>query len=168
MTDFEIRPARLEDIDAVDTLLQTVYPVLLKKDYPPSVLVTALPKMIKAQTALLGSGTYYVAEDADGTCLGAGGWTFALPGGGSRVEPGRANVRHVVTSLKALRRGVGRAMMEHSFVEAKAAGATWMHCLATRTAVPFYSALGFESVKEILVPMGPGVEFPSVEMHRTL
>lgn len=168
MRDFIIRAATLDDLGAVDTLLQNTYPALLKQDYPPSVLVTALPRMVKAQTALLGSGTYYVAEDAAGDLLGAGGWTFALPGGARAVDPTRANVRHVVTALTALRRGVGRALMTHAFAEARRQGATWMHCLATRTAVPFYTSVGFETVQDISVPMGPGVEFPSVEMRRDL
>ena len=38
-----IRPTTLADTPAVDALLAASYPVLLKPDYRPSVLVTALP-----------------------------------------------------------------------------------------------------------------------------
>ncbi len=165
---FHIRPAVTSDTGAIDALLARTYPKLLKADYPPSVLVTALPKMIKAQPALIASGSFYVAEEEDGALLGAGGWTMAIPGGGGRTQEGRANVRHVVTSDRALKRGVGRAIMEHSFDKARAAGANWMHCMATRTAVPFYERLGFVLMGEIVVSFGPGVEFPSVEMRRDL
>lgn len=163
-----VRVAVMDDTARIDALLERSYPKLLKADYPPSVLVTAIPRMIKAQPALIESGSYYVAEDSDGALIGAGGWTMALPGGGGRVEPGRANVRHVVTDDRALRRGVARAIMEYSFAKARDAGATWMHCLATRTAVPFYTRVGFEALGEIFVPLGPGVQFPSVEMRRDL
>ena len=167
-TTFPIRPAMLADMDAIDGLLGRSYPTLLKADYPPSILVTAIPRMTKAQPALIKSGTYYVAEDPGGTLLGAGGWTFALPGRGTMRERGRANVRHLVTDPERLRLGVARAIMQHCFAEARQAGATWMHCLATRTAVPFYTAVGFEVIGEVTVPLGPGVDFPAIAMQRTL
>ncbi len=168
MHSFTLRTAEKRDTGAIDDLLQRSYPRLLKADYPASVLVTAIPRMVKAQPALIGSGSYYVAEEDSGALLGAGGWTFALPGQGRRGETGRANVRHVVTDPDALRRGVARAIMQHSFKKARAAGATWMHCMATRTAVPFYTAVGFSIVGEMSVALGPGVEFPAIEMRRDL
>lgn len=167
MTAITIRPAALADLDAVDRLLQESYPRLLKADYPPSVLVTALPRMTKAQPALLKSGTYYVAE-GEGRLLGAGGWTAGIPGQGTRFEAGRANVRHVVTDPTALRQGVGRAILQEVFAQAKAAGMTWMHCMSTRTAERFYAAMGFVRVAEITVPLGPGIDFPAIEMRRDL
>ena len=157
MTGVRLRPATPADTGAVDTLLQRSYPRLLKADYPPSVLVTALPKMVKAQPALLRSGTYYVAEDETGALLGAGGWTARIPGVGKGRESGRANVRHVVTDPDATRRGVGRAIMTHAMTQAKAAGMTWIHCMATRTAVPFYEAVGFERLGDVNVELGPGI-----------
>ena len=81
-TTFAVRPATKSDMDAIDGLLSRSYPALLKADYAPSILVTAVPRMTKAQPALIKSGTYYVAEDPCGALLGAGGWTFALPGRG--------------------------------------------------------------------------------------
>lgn len=163
-----VRPATMADIAAIDNLLQRTYPRLLKLDYPPSVLVSALPRMTRAQPQLIASGTYYVAEDEAGVLLGAGGWTANIPGQGAVQETGRANVRHVVTDDRALRRGVGRTLMSHSFATAREAGARWMHCMATRTAVPFYTALGFETLRDIDVAMGLGVNFPAVEMRRDL
>lgn len=165
---FHIRVATPRDIGAIDTLLQRSYPRLLRADYPPSVLVSALPRIVQAQPALITSGSYYVAEGASGALLGAGGWTFARPGGGAPQSAGRANVRHVVTDDRALRRGVGRAIMDHSLKRAHAAGATWMHCMSTRTAVPFYEACGFKVIGPIVIPLAPGVDFPAVEMHRSL
>ena len=58
-----IRPSTLSDLAAVDALLARTYPKLLKADYPPSVLVTALPLISRAQPKLLTCGTYYVVED---------------------------------------------------------------------------------------------------------
>jgi GNAT superfamily N-acetyltransferase len=165
---FTVRISGRSDVGAVDALLARSYPRLLKADYPPSVLVTALPLISRAQPTLVTSGTYYVAEDDAGTIIGAGGWTAAMPGRAGRGEPGRANVRHVVTDDRALRRGVGRAILSRAFEDAQAAGMTWMHCISTRTAVPFYVAMGFATMGEVRVPLAPGIDFPAVEMRRDL
>lgn len=166
--DVTIRRAGRGDIAAVDALLARAYPRLLKADYPASVLVTALPLISRAQPALLMSGTYNVAEDAAGRILGAGGWTAAFPGDPRPAEAGRANVRHVVTDDRATRRGVGRAVLARILAEARAAGMVWMHCLSTRTAVPFYQAMGFTALGTVTVALAPGIDFPAVAMRRDL
>ena len=162
-----VRPAGPADIAAVDLLLARSYPVLLKPDYPPSVLVTALPLISRAQPALIASGTYFVAE-AEGIILGAGGWTAARAGGGSDGTGRRGHVRHVVTDHRRIREGIGRTLMTRVLEDAAGAGVTAMTCLSTRTAVPFYQALGFQPLGPRDVQLRPGIVFPSIEMQRTL
>ena len=164
--ELQIRIARADDLGAVDALLSHAYPALLKFDYPPSVLVTALPIISRANPALMRSGTYWLAE-ADGRLLGAGGWTAAPP---IRGEGGRGigHVRHVVTDPAALRRGVGRAILETAMRQAAGTGMRGMTALSTRTAVAFYTALGFEMIDEAEVPLRPGIVFPAVRMTRGL
>ncbi|MEO0485829.1 MAG: GNAT family N-acetyltransferase [Pseudomonadota bacterium] len=161
MGEITIRAATRADTGAVDALLQRSYPRLLKADYPPSVLVAALPAMTRAQPALMTSGTYYVADDG-GAILGAGGWTQ------SRARPGWGDIRHVVTDDRALRRGVGRAIMERSFAAAADAGLTGMECWATLTAVPFYSAVGFRELGPMVVQLQGAIDFPAMRMEREL
>jgi GNAT superfamily N-acetyltransferase len=156
-----IRPSTKADMAAVDALLARSYPKLLKADYPPSVLVTALPIISRARPELLMCGTYYVAED-DGRIVGAGGWTP------DRVDRFRGHIRHVVTHDRALRRGIGRALMDHCFGTARAAGITRLECWATRTAVPFYKAVGFVELGPMDVTLATGITFPSVRMMRDL
>lgn len=156
-----IRPSTKADLADVDALLARTYPKLLKADYPPSVLVTALPVISRARPELIACGTYYVAEE-DGRILGAGGWTP------DRKDPHLGHVRHVVTDDRALRRGIGRALIEHSLAEARTAGIMRMECWATRTAERFYQALGFETLGPIDVPMDRGIIFPSIRMMRDL
>ena len=69
-----LRAAKLADIGQVDDLLARSYPRLLRPDYPPSMLVLALPLITKAQPGLLRSGRYFVVEDGD-RVVAAGGWT---------------------------------------------------------------------------------------------
>lgn len=154
------------DLAAVDALLARSYPVLLKPHYPPSVLVMAVPLIARANPRLLASGTYFLAKIGD-EVVGAGGWTFAAPGGGA----GRAalgHVRHVVTDHRRVRQGIGRALMDTVFSTARAGGVRRLACQATRTAVPFYEAMGFVLRGELQVPLRPGISFPALAMLRKL
>ncbi|MEM9319263.1 MAG: GNAT family N-acetyltransferase [Pseudomonadota bacterium] len=168
MTDqITIRRSRLTDLAAIDALLAASYPALLKPDYPPSVLVTALPLISRAQPRLVCSGCYFVALDGSGRALAAGGWSHSAPQGG--VGPrDLGHIRHFATHPSALRRGLAAEIMAQTLAQAMEAGITRMLCQATRTAVPFYSKMGFECHAEIDIALRPGIIFPAVEMARAL
>ncbi|MDG4649312.1 GNAT family N-acetyltransferase [Roseibacterium sp. SDUM158017] len=167
LSQITIRPTTSRDLPKVDALLRESYPALLKHDYPPSVLVTALPLISRANPSLLRSGLYYMAEDAEGEAIAVGGWSHSGPQGG--VGPrDLAHVRHVATHPAALRRGLAAHILERCFREARAQGITWMMAQSTRTAVPFYRAMGFEERAEVEVMLRPGIGFPAVEMARGL
>jgi GNAT superfamily N-acetyltransferase len=154
-----LRHATLADLSAVDDLLRRSYPKLLAKDYPPSVMVLAVPLFTRARPELLTSGRYHLALSESGRVVGAGGW--------SGRGQGLAQVRHVATDPGHLRRGIGRALMGRVMAEAGAAGFAVLDCLATRTAVPFYASLGFENLGPVEIGLAPGISFPAVRMlHR--
>lgn len=161
-TDLTIRIATPDDLTAVDALLARSYPALLRGDYPPSVMVTAVPLMARAQPALLASGSYFLALTGDAV-VGAGGWTQAAPGGRPGMR-GVGHVRHVATDPAHVRRGIGRALMETVILHARGSGMAWLHCLSTRTAVPFYRAQGFVVRGDTDVVLRPGISFPAVAM----
>ena len=168
---FSIRKARLSDLSAVDLLLQRSFPRLLSGDYPPSVIVLALPIIARARPELLASGRYYLAIGERGQVLGAGGWSAAAPGPshqpeGKPTDAGLGHVRHVATDPSAVRQGVGRRVMEAVFEAARAEGIVAMDCLSTRTAVPFYASVGFRVVAPVDVPLRPGIVFPAIRMTR--
>ncbi|MEL6420413.1 MAG: GNAT family N-acetyltransferase [Pseudomonadota bacterium] len=156
-----VRPSTKADMAAVDVLLARTYPKLLKADYPPSVLVTALPIISRARPELLVCGTYYVADE-DGAVIGAGGWTR------DRKDRRLGHIRHVVTDDRHLRRGIGRAIMQHSFDVARASGVMRMECWATRTAERFYQSVGFKTIGPIDVELAGGISFPSIRMTKSL
>ncbi|SPJ28568.1 GNAT family N-acetyltransferase [Falsiruegeria mediterranea] len=157
-----VRATTRDDLAVVDALLARSYPKLLKKDYPPSVLVTALPLISRAQPALLSSGTYYLVETDGHRILGAGGW--------SRDRQARTvgHIRHVVTDATATRRGVGRLLLGHVLEQARVQGVTQMECWSTFTAEPFYREMGFETLGPIDVPLQPGITFPAIRMKQRL
>lgn len=160
-----LRLATSADLSGVDALLARAYPRLLAADYPPSVLVTAVPLIARAQPALLASGRYWLACDAAGAVLAAGGWSARAPADGG-AEPGTAHIRHVVTDDRATRRGLARAVLTRAMDQARAEGFTRFVCLSTLTALPFYRSLGFVAEGPIDILLAPGITFPAIRMTR--
>jgi len=158
---FIVRPSIRADMPTIDALLARSYPKLLKADYPPSVLVTTLPIIARARPELIGCGTYYVAEEGT-RILGAGGWTL------DRLRADKGHIRHVVTDDRQLRRGVGRAILDHVIKTARQSGVVELECASTLTAVPFYAALGFEGEGHMDISLGPGLHFPAVRMRKLM
>ncbi len=158
-TRFTIRVAVPGDLAALDALFARAYPRLLRDAYPPSILVTAVPRIARAQPRLLASRTFHLAEDAAGRVLGAGGWT---PG----RKTGQGDIRHFVTDDRATRQGIGGALLRHCIAEAARAGVNLLRCQATRNAVPFYASEGFRELGAIEVPLRPGIGFPAIAMER--
>jgi GNAT superfamily N-acetyltransferase len=158
-----VRRASPADLSAVDRLLSRSYPQLLAADYPPSTLVLAVPRIARARPELLASGTYVLAESPEGRVLAVGGWSRAAPSGADGPAD-TGHVRHVATDPEVTRRGIGRTLLNRVMEDARAAGVQRLDCLSTRTAVPFYSALGFRVVGPVDVSLGPGIAFPAVRM----
>jgi hypothetical protein len=52
------------------------------------------------------------------------------------------------------------------YAEAHLQGARRFEAKATRTAVRFYEAMGFDSLGQVIVPLRPGIDFPAVMMRR--
>ena len=162
-----VRPAAPQDIPALDAILFRAFDTLLRPDYPAEVLEHAVPLMGRARVDLVVSGRYFVATDPKGRILGAGGWSSAPPHGGD-AQANVANVRHFGIDPDAARQGVASALMARVIRDAAAHGMTRLDCLSTRTAVRFYSAMGFTEVGEGDVKLGPNVSFPIVQMVRAL
>jgi GNAT superfamily N-acetyltransferase len=160
-----LRRTTQADLAAVDELLSVSYPRLLAPDYPPSILVMALPLISRARPELLTSGRYFIVLDGH-QVVGAGGWSRTAPRDGDDAAA-TGHVRHVVTDHRHQRRGIGRALMTHVLADARAAGMAHMACLSTRTAVAFYTAMGFARLRDVLVPLRAGIDFPAVEMQMT-
>lgn len=161
MSGFSLRRTTSLDMAEIDALLARSFPKLVRDCYPPSVMVTALPPISRAQPWLLDCGTYYAVEH-DNRIVGVGGWTVDLQ------TPDMGHIRHVATDPAQVRQGVGRMLMTHIRREAASAGMRILECWSTRNAVPFYAALGFLELGPIDVPLQPGITFPAIEMRMVL
>jgi N-acetylglutamate synthase-like GNAT family acetyltransferase len=160
---YTIRASTLDDASSVSEILAASYATLLAAHYAPDVLERALPFMNTANPKLLGCGTYYVAEIAQGVLIGCGGWTHEPPGARD-VVPGEGHVRHFGTHPDWARQGVARSIMDRCRAEARLQGVTRLHCHATLQAENFYKALGFTTIGPLQVRLRNEVELPSIKM----
>jgi len=164
---FELRVAVPQDEAAVSALLLKSYTALLRQAYDADVLDKALPLITRANPDLLGSGSYYVALNEDGSIVGAGGWTKHSPTGRNETAT-NGNIRHFGTDPDEARRGIGRALMNRCLREAAAAGLEELNCYSTLNGEAFYNACGFRTVEPFDVKLPGSVIFPSVRMVRPL
>jgi N-acetylglutamate synthase-like GNAT family acetyltransferase len=164
---FSIRIAQPTDADAVSSVLEASYSRLLAAFYERDVLVKALPYFTKANPALLGCGTYYVAEREDGRIVGCGGWTLEQPLT-REIAEGEAHVRHFATDPAELRQGIGGKVLAHCINEARLNCVHTLHCYSTLYAEAFYKAAGFKTIRPIALEFRPGVTLPALLMTREL
>ena len=164
-----LRPLTAADLAAVYAVLARGSPRPLAPDDPDSVRSPAIPLISRARAELPVSGPYWPVQRPQGDILGAGGWTQGAPGMPEDGQgTGTGHVRQIVTDARLTRQGIGRALMGRVPAQAGAAGMRRLDCLATRTAVPFCPALGFQEQGLVDVPLRPRIVFPAIRMLRLL
>ena len=164
-----VRPTTADDKEAADALLLQSYSKLLRKDYDEKFLEVAVPDMSHARPELLTSNSWYVVEHPETRKLvGCGGWTPKSPFGEDVPH-----LRHFATHPDHLRQGVGRAIWDRTWNDyceyadqSADDGRKDMEVLSTITAESFYASLGFQKIKDIVVPIREDCPFPAVLMRR--
>lgn len=148
-----IRPARAEEVPALETLIAASARVLSQGYYTPEETEAAITHVFGVDSELVADGTYLVVE-ADGRIAGCGGWSkrATLFGGDNfagrasgLLDPARdaAKIRAFFVAPHAARRGVGAALLKACEDAAAAAGFTRTELMATLPGLPFYSAHGY-------------------------
>ncbi len=158
-----VRVSTLDDSAKISSLLQASYPELMRPAYDAKLLEQVLPRMTVAQSRLLESGSYYVAEASGGAIVGCGGWTKERPGTGE-IMAKVGHIRHFGVHPEWTRCGVGKALYTRCELDARDAGLSQFECYASLNGEAFYAALGFRRLAEIDVDMFDGLRFPSVHM----
>lgn len=161
------RAATPADADAISSLLAASYSSLLRPSYDGATLDLALPRMTRANSNLLASGTYYVVECQPSQLIGCGGWTLARPGS-EDVTEGEAHIRHFATHPDWVRQGLGTSVLALCFENARHAGVRRLYCYSTLNGEGFYRSAGFGTVGPIAVPMGLDFTFPAMLMLKQL
>ena len=130
--DFAIRPARLDDAPAIHALHTASVRTLCAGHYAPEIIDGWLENRTPAgYLDSIARGVLFVAE-ADGRLLGFG-----------ETAPGL--VRAVYVDPAAVRRGVGRAILQHAMDLASREHDGPIRLEATLNARPFYERAGFRA-----------------------
>lgn len=109
--------------------------------------ILAHPEAVNTPLEQFEAGQVVLAED-DGRVLG---FAALIPRPDGDVE-----LDALFTEPDAWRRGVGRALVEHCSVVARAAGASAIRVIGNPHAAQFYLATGFKLVGETRTEFGPG------------
>lgn len=178
MNTFTIRPARADEIPALETLITASARILSQGFYTAEETEAAITHVFGVDSELVADGTYLVVDDDAGDRLGCGGWSKrATLFGGDRfagresglLDPARdaAKIRAFFVAPHAARRGVGAALLKACEDAAAAAGFARTELMATLPGVPFYAAHGYGPQTPIALDCG-GVAVRFMPMTKQL
>lgn len=172
-----LRAARRDEVPALAALIDASVRGLSVGYYTPEQIDAALDEVFGVDTNLIDDGTYIVACVGDGIA-GCGGWSRrrTLFGGDQRtveredtmLDPDRdaARIRAFFVDPAWARRGIGRAILDACESAAAAYGFQTFELMATLPGVPLYTAMGYEQVEPVDVPMAHGLVLPCVLMTK--
>ena len=177
MVDIHIRPARLDETQALAALIERSVRTLQANDYTPEQLDGALGSVFGVDRQLIRDGSYFVAE-IEGSMAGCGGWSrrktlFGADAVADRddevLTPGvdAARIRAFFVDPAFARRGVGTALLEACEGAATAFGFTQLELGATLTGVPLYHRYGYTPVERSEAPLPNGLTLTIVRMAKT-
>jgi GNAT superfamily N-acetyltransferase len=161
---FAPRPARLEDVSELETLIAISASTLLAPWYSPAQIDAAVGSVFAVDTQLIEDGTYFVAARGP-TIVGCGGWSrrrtlFGADRGHSSdaasvLDPARdpARIRAFFVHPTCARRGIAAALMRLCEQAAADAGFNTMELVATLAGEPLYAAAGFAAVEHFEIPL---------------
>ena len=84
------------------------------------------------------------------------------------LAPGGHRAAELVADTDRVRRRRELAVDDVNVGAAEAAGASAYDCLSTRTAVPFYAAMGFSELGGVEITLAAGIVFPAIRMGRAV
>jgi GNAT superfamily N-acetyltransferase len=173
-----LRPARLDEADAIDALMKASTRDLFPAYYDAIQTEASIAYIASVDTALIADGTYFVVE-IDGELVACGGWSrrdklFTGAGeaaGSARLldpETEPARVRAMFVRSDWTRRGLGRRILEACEAAARSEGFQRLALMATLPGRPLYEACGFRGTGESMVRMPNGVEVSCEPMEMDL
>lgn len=176
---YELRVARLADEPLLRSLIARSIRSLGAADYSAAQIESALQGAFGVDTALIRDGTYFVVEAGAGELVACGGWSRRRTLFGSDTRAGRdeshldprteaARIRAFFVDPAHVRRGLGRAILERSEAEARAAGFTTFELMATLPGVRLYEQCGYLARAPIEHTLPDGLLIRFVPMAKRL
>lgn len=177
--EIEIRAATNADVPALNALIEASVRGLQGNDYTPAEIEGALGHALGLDSQLIADGTYFVAEAADGSVAGSGGWSYRTTLCGSDHLPGReagrldpavdaAKIRAIFVHPSWARRGLGSLILAYCEGQAQEAGYRRLEMGSTLTGVPLYSLRGYRERERIAIALPNGEELAVVRMTKNL
>jgi GNAT superfamily N-acetyltransferase len=174
-----LRPARLDDLPAIERLIERSARALSAGYYTESQVGGLLQYVFGADSQLVRDGTYYLLEAEDGALAAAGGWSRrrtlyggdrAKAGPDPLLDPARepARIRAFFVDPGHARRGLGRRLFAACLAAARDAGFRQLTLVATLPGEPLYRALGFTADHHASLSLPDGLEVPVTYMSRPL
>jgi N-acetylglutamate synthase-like GNAT family acetyltransferase len=173
-----LRLAELDDVPALEALIEEAVMVLQAAEYSEAERRGALGTVFGVDRALIRDHTYFVAE-SDGIVVGCGGWSRrqALFGSDAiagdhdeELDPARdaARIRAFFVRPGWTRRGIGGQILAACEAAAIAAGFTRFELAATLTGVPLYLAYGYRPAERHAVPLADGLSLIVIKMSKSV
>ena len=173
-----IRPARLDEIPELETLIRLSARALSRDDYSDAEIEACVAHVFGVDSELVADGTYSVVEEG-GHAVACGGWSRRKTLFGGDNYEGResgfldpatdaAKIRAFFVHPNFARRGLGTLILRHCEHEARAAGFTRMEMMATLPGVKLYRTLGYAGDTPQVFDMPNGIPVTFVPMYRQL
>src|SRR3954466_15581299 len=176
---FVLRLATMQDLDALNLLIERSVRVLQASDYTPEQMDGALGHTLGLDTQLIRDSTYFVAAPvAEPTRIaGCGGWSYRKTTFGSDhanerdvsvLDPAHdaAKIRAIFVHPDFARRGLGTLILQHCEQAAMNAGFRSFEMGSTLTGLALYSLKGYREQERIAVPLPNGHTLPIVRMTK--
>jgi GNAT superfamily N-acetyltransferase len=169
-----VRRAVLDDVTALQCLIERSVSELQYNDYTPEQRGAALKEIYGVDTALISDGTYFVAE-VDGVIVAGGGWSKrkTLFGGdiwshreNDLLDPATnaAKIRAFFVHPTYARRGLGSLLLDRCEREGRQQGFTRFEMGATLTGLRLYERHGYVAVDRFDVKLSNGEAVAVVRM----
>jgi GNAT superfamily N-acetyltransferase len=175
----QFRTATMEDVPALNALIDASVRGLQTNDYTAAVIEGAAGGALGLDRQLVADGTYFVAEAEDGFLAGCGGWSFRTTlCGGDRLagrEPAAmdpvvdaAKIRGIYVHPSWARKGLGSLILAYCEAKSMEAGFTRLEMGSTLTGVPLYRLRGYRETERIALPLPNGERLAVVRMEKSV
>ena len=176
MHEFTLRPASHEDVTTIAAVMRESVEQFGRTAYDERQVASALRFICRPDEQLIDDGTYFVAI-IDGEIAGCGGWSrrqkvysgsAASGGEDALLDPSTdaARIRAMFVRPRWSRRGIGRAILQHSETRAAAEGFRRFQLVAMRSAGTLYESCGYHSVREAPITLEDGVVLECTLMEK--
>ena len=187
-TEFRVRPAVIDEVPVMNTLIEASVRRLQAEDYSESQRESALATVFGVDTRLVEDGTYFVVETervqhqssvagSNPQIVGCGGWSKRKTLYGADQWTDRKDELldpvHDAAKIRAFfihpdwaRRGIGTMLLKACEDAARAAGFRRFEMGATLTGAKLFGARGYLAVRQLSVPLRNGQSLPIIHMEK--